>query len=85
MFFRFASALILVVSVSLAGVALEKSNLVLRRAISQQHYQLDALLEEYARLRLETQRMAAPSRLVHSPDSAVELLRNVELDEARLR
>ncbi len=83
MFFRFVSAVALVVAVSLGGIALEKSNLTLRRAISQQHYQLDDLLEEYARLRLQTQQMAAPSRLVHSPEAAAVLLRRLELDEPR--
>lgn len=64
MFFRFGSALALVVLISLAGVGLEKRNLELRRAISHQHFQTDVLLEEHARLRLRTQQLGAPERVL---------------------
>lgn len=63
MFFRFGAALLLVVSVALAGTVLETQNLALRRSISQQQYRMDVLLETQARLRLETQRLGAPARL----------------------
>jgi len=62
-FFRFSSAVILIVLVSLAGVAIEKRNLEIRRALSRQQYRTDVLLESYARLRLTTQQMADPGRL----------------------
>ena len=69
MFFRFTSALVLVVLIALAGIALEKQNLAMRRAISRQQYQLDILLEKYARLRLKTQQMGNPRRLLEAMES----------------
>ena len=69
MFFRFGSALLLIVLVCLAGVGLEKRNLALRRALSKQQYQIDILLDSYARLRLKTQQMADPARLLDSLES----------------
>ncbi len=64
MFFRFGAALCLVVLVALSGTTLEKQNLELRRAISQQQYRLDALLDSHVRLRLEAQRLGTPARLL---------------------
>lgn len=64
MFFRFCAATLLIVLISLAGVALGSRNLELRRSLSRQHYQLDLLLERHARLRLQTQRSGAPPRLL---------------------
>jgi hypothetical protein len=63
MVFRFASGLTLVVLIALAGVALEKEVLELRRKISRQHYRTDVLREEYARLRLRSQELGAPPRV----------------------
>jgi hypothetical protein len=63
MFFRFGSALILVVVASLLGIFVEKQNLTLRREISRQHYRMDVLQEEHARLRLQSQQLAAVERL----------------------
>lgn len=64
MFFRFGSAVVLVVLVALAGTALEKQNLALRRQLSRQHYRRDVLLEQHARLRLHAQQLGAPIRLL---------------------
>lgn len=64
MYFRFASAVALVVLVSLAGIALEKRNLELRRSISRQHFQMDVLYNAHSRLRLKTQELGAPVRLL---------------------
>ena len=69
MFFRFGCAVVLVVLVSLGGVALEKENLRLRREVSRQHYRLDVLRNEQARLRLRTQELGAPTRLIDSIES----------------
>lgn len=63
MFFRFGSALILVVVTSLLGIFVEKQSLTLRREISRQHYRMDVLQEEHARLRLRSQQLAAVERL----------------------
>jgi len=64
MYFRFVSALVLVVVISLIGTSLEKRNLELRRAISQQHYQWDVLIERYASHRAEAEKLGAPARLL---------------------
>src|SRR5262245_32817250 len=68
MFFRFGSALVLVVLLSLAGTALEKRNLELRRIVSRQQYRLEILLEKYAGHRVLAQQLGAPSRLVDKID-----------------
>ena len=66
MYFRFGAAIVLVVVISVIGVALEKQSLSYRRAISRQRYQLDALVEQYAQLRLQAQRLGAPARTIKS-------------------
>lgn len=66
MFFRFGSAVALVVLISVIGTALEKENLALRRRLSHQHYRTEVLLEENSRLRLEAQQIGAPARLIDS-------------------
>jgi hypothetical protein len=74
MFFRFGSAIVLIVLIALAGTSLEKQSLELRRTVSRQHYRLDALLERYATLRLEAQHLGAPPRLIDRLDQpAVDL------------
>lgn len=73
MFFRFGSAVLLVVVMSLLGIAIEKENLDLRREISRQHYRMDVLQEEHARLRLRSQELAGIERLsemVDRPESS---------------
>ncbi len=74
MVFRFAAAIALVVAVSLAGVALEKRSLELRREISRQHFRENVLRENHARLRLRTQELGAPSRLVDAMEEGELLL-----------
>ena len=66
MYFRFGAAIVLVVVISVVGVALEKQSLSYRRAISQQRYRMDVLVEEYAQLRLKAQRLGAPARTLKS-------------------
>ena len=68
MFFRFGSAVLLVVVMSLLGIAIEKENLDLRREISRQHYRMDVLQEEHARLRLRSQELAGIERLSEMVD-----------------
>lgn len=70
MYFRFCSALVLVVIISLAGAATEKRQLELRRLLSHQHYQLEVLVERQAALRVEAQRLGAPLRLLETLDQA---------------
>ena len=67
-FFRFASGLMLVVLVSMAGVWLEKQTLEMRRAVSVQYYQTDALLDLLVRLRLETQQLTAPAQMAEADE-----------------
>jgi len=69
MYIRFGGALVLVVLISLAGIALEKRNLELRRAVSRQAFRLDVLLERHAANRLRTQRLGAPARLMRALES----------------
>lgn len=66
MFFRFGFAILLALAVSLAGVAVERATLSTRREIAGQHYRLDVLRDEQARLQLRTQKLGAPSRLVQT-------------------
>jgi hypothetical protein len=68
MFFRFASALALVVAISLAGTALEKRNLELKRVVSRQQYRLEILLEQHAANRVLAQQLGAPHRLIDKID-----------------
>jgi hypothetical protein len=72
MFFRFGSALFLVVLLSLAGTGLEKRNLELRRIVSRQQYRLEILLEKHAAHRVLAQQLGAPSRLVDKIDGEPE-------------
>jgi hypothetical protein len=66
MYFRFGSALVLVVVVSLAGVAIEKQCLALRRAVMREQYRHEALCDASARLRLTTEQLGAPRRLLQA-------------------
>jgi hypothetical protein len=64
MFFRFGGALVLLVLIALGGIAIEKRNLDLRRAVSHQNFRQDVLLEDHALHRLKAQQLGAPSRLI---------------------
>lgn len=66
MFFRFTSAIVLVVLVSMAGVVLEKRMLDLRRDVSKQQYRTEILLDQYSALRLRTQQLSAPDRMLEA-------------------
>ena len=70
MFFRFGAALVLVVMISLAGTALEKRNLELKRVVSRQSYRLEILQEQHAAKRVLAQQLGAHSRLVDQLDAA---------------
>ncbi len=75
MVFRFIAALALIVTVSLIGIRLENRELALKRAISLQHYRMDQLLEEQARLRIRLHALstgqpsdeAEPFRVAEAP------------------
>lgn len=69
MYFRFGSALVLVILMSVAGIAIEKQCLALRRAVIRQQYRRDVLGDQYARLRLQTQQLGAPVRLFEALES----------------
>jgi hypothetical protein len=64
MFFRFGAGLLLVVLISLAGTALEKRNLELKRAVSRQHFRLEILREQHVAQRVLAQQQGAPARLI---------------------
>lgn len=78
MFFRFGAAVCLVVLISLVGIAIEKQNLERRREISRQHYRMDVLKDEHARLRLRTQKLAAMERLVETIEKKGSELKSPE-------
>jgi hypothetical protein len=63
MYFRFGTALVLAVVVAVAGIAIEKRCLTLRRALTRDHYRYEVLRDLYARQRLQTQQLGAPARL----------------------
>ncbi len=76
MFFRFGSAVCVVVLISLIGIGIEKRSLELRRELSRQHYQMDILRDQHARLRLQSQELATIERLfetVEQPESGLAL------------
>lgn len=85
-FFRFASALLLIVLISMAGVMLEKQTLDLRRLISRQYYQTDLLVEHHVRLRLEIQNLTSPTHLTQMlPSENTEPPKQTVNSEARSR
>ena len=69
MYFRFGAAILLVVAISLVGIAVEKKTLETRREISRQHFRKSVLLENHARLRLRTQQLGAPKRMIETLES----------------
>jgi hypothetical protein len=83
MYFRFGCALILVTLVSVAGIAIEKQCLTLRRALSRQQYRYDALCELSSRLRLKTQQLGAPSRLYEALETGRIALSRRERSDPR--
>lgn len=78
MFFRFGAAVVLVVLISLLGVALEKENLELKRSVSRQQFQLDVLRNEHAEMRLRTQQLGAPARIVEALEQGRMPVRKAE-------
>jgi hypothetical protein len=60
--YRFCAGLVLVVLISLAGTALEKETLALRREVTRQSYRQTILEERLARLTMELQTTGAPAR-----------------------
>ena len=70
MFFRFCAALSLVVLIAAAGIAVEKQLLDMKRQQTLQVYRMEQLEEKYARLKLRTQELGAPSRLMESLEQA---------------
>ena len=70
MFFRFCAALSLVVLIAAGGITLEKQILERKREQTLQVYRLAQLEEKYARLKLRSQELGAPSRLLESLERA---------------
>lgn len=85
MFFRFGSAVVLVVVTSLLGILVEKQNLTLRRDLSSQHYRMDVLQEEHALLRLRSQQLAAIERLFATVEETNSVLTAVRSEPLRKR
>ena len=78
MFFRLCAALSLVVLIAAAGITIEKRLLDMKREQTLQVYRLAQLEEKYARLKLRSQELGAPSRLLES-------LERVEAERAAQR
>ena len=69
MFFRFGITIVLIVGVSLAGIAIEKRTLSLQRSVSLQHYRAEQLEEQRVRLRLRCEELGAPLRLLEEVEA----------------
>ncbi len=69
MFFRFTATLVILTTISVLGITLEKQNLAVRRAISVQHYKLHNLDEQRSQLFLTTQQLGAIPRLLREWES----------------
>lgn len=78
MFFRFGGCLVLVVAVALCGTHLEKENLTLRRQLSRQHYQRQALHEFRAEAVLAAHEAGAPLRLLERARSERQAHRPID-------
>ena len=70
MFFRFCAALCLVVLIAAVGISLQKRLLDQKREHSLQVYRLAQLEEKYARLKLRSQELGAPARLLENLERA---------------
>jgi len=68
MFFRFVATLVILTTISVMGITLEKQNLAVKRAISVQHYKLHDLDEQRSQLFLTTQQLGAIPRLLREWD-----------------
>lgn len=66
MLFRFTSAILLAVAISLIGIGLEKESLNLKRQVSRQHYQLEVLVNAHAKMKLATQQAGSPGQVLRS-------------------
>ncbi len=68
MFFRFIATLVILTTISVLGITLEKQNLAVKRAISVQHYELHDIDEQRSQLFLTTQQLGAIPRLLREWD-----------------
>lgn len=69
-FVRFQGAVLLILLVAIGGNSIENAALDRRRAIGRQYYRVDVLQERVARLRLRTEELGAPYRLIRpAPDA----------------
>lgn len=84
MFFRFGAALVLIVAISLAGIAIEKRNVSLKRSLTLQQFRESELLNRRAELRLSIGRLGAPSHLMQQleVDGKVDRKANVPATKA---
>lgn len=66
MYFRFGAGILLIVAVSVTGIAIDKSTMDVRRDITQQHFRMEVLRDEQGKLRLQTQQLRSPKRMIES-------------------
>ncbi len=66
MYFRFGSALALILLIFIGGIFLEKKNLKLRKETNAQHEQMEAMQDYHAHLRIRIARMTLLPETQHS-------------------
>lgn len=69
MYVRFGAGVLLVVVLSLTGVALEKEILSTKRELSHQAYREEVLLDRHHRSRMVVQQLSAPERISEQIDA----------------
>lgn len=69
MLFRFTAVVALLIALAIAGVAIEKQNLSLRRAISLQDYRRQQLVQQRSRLRLRIEQLSVSAAVSETVDA----------------
>lgn len=64
MYIRFGAGILLVVAISIAGVAVEKEILSTKRELSHQAYREEILLERHRQARMRVEEITSPDRVV---------------------
>lgn len=63
MYIRFGAGILLVVAISVAGVAFEKEILSTKRELSHQAYREEVLLERHQQARMHVEELSTPDRV----------------------
>lgn len=68
MYIRFGAGILLVVAISVAGVAIEKEILSSKRELSHQAYREEVLLERHHHARMRVEELSSPDRILKATD-----------------